>query len=904
MKAENWEKIKDVFAQVLEQPENRREDFLGEACEGDTVLLEEVRSLLAALDEPENLIENNAFHITSDAVSNGKNYAGKQFGKYKIIREIGRGGMGAVFLAERSDGEFEHQVALKIVRRSFADERIESQFRRERQILASLNHPNIARLLDGGVSEHGEPFLVMEYVDGEPLNEFAEKHNLSVEERLKLFQKVCSAISYAHRNLIIHRDLKPSNILVDKEGEPKLLDFGLAKILDDGLRDDSQTEIALRAFTPAYASPEQIQDGRVTTASDVYSLGVVLYELLTGDRPFDFEHKSYQEILRSIDTLKPPRPSSVVNSRWSVVSNATNRNKQTTKREQQTNPQSAISNPQSLQGDLDNIVLMSLRKEPERRYESVEQFSQDIKRHLNNLPVLARPQTASYRAVKFFSRNKIAVSALAVIILALATGFSIALWQANAAQREALRAEKRFGDVRNLSNALLFEIAPKIERLDGSLEAHEALVNQSLKYLDSLAQEAGGDLELQSELASAYEKIGDLQGNPTNPNFIEFEAALQNYQKARAIREIILEKIPNDATARKNLAENYRVTGNIYSQTNEFDNSMKNTTAALQIYEVLAAEQPDSAERRFNLAKVNYDFGLNLQSNKKYNDSLPYFERAKTLLLQLNDDAPNNLETIKTLAECKAQYALALSWMKKQAGGEEEIKEAIAIYEPLLADNPNDVSIRNGMWLAYWLACSIYQDQNDELAYQYALKAMKTAQETVSKDPANIRAKQKLAKSFSTLGDCATTVKKTDEAIAYLEKACQIQQEITENASKNNRLKSELALSRTRLGAAQAERGQFADSLENLRHAEQIYREILQNTPNDRRSNRNLVLTYEQIAETNEKLYQKEKSENYKQSAKEYYQKAFDILSQLKNSNSLAEADNKLFDSIKAKAEK
>ncbi|MET0752069.1 MAG: serine/threonine-protein kinase, partial [Pyrinomonadaceae bacterium] len=308
MNEAEFQKIKEVFAEVCDAPEEIRGEILREKCADDSVLFEEVSSLLAAHDEAENIIEKNALNFTSPN-SNGKNYDGKQFGNYKIIREIGRGGMGAVFLAERCDGEFSQKVALKIVRQTIVDAETERRFRREREILASLNHPNIARLHDGGVSDAGEAFLAMEYVEGETLLEFAEAQNLPVEEKLRLFLKICAAVSYAHRNLTVHRDLKPSNILVTETGEPKLLDFGLAKILDENSFDQNQTATMFRAFTPAYASPEQILGKNVSTVSDVYSLGVVFYELLTGDKPFHFEGKSLEEIIQTITNAVPPLPS-------------------------------------------------------------------------------------------------------------------------------------------------------------------------------------------------------------------------------------------------------------------------------------------------------------------------------------------------------------------------------------------------------------------------------------------------------------------------------------------------------------------------------------------------------------------------------------------------------------------
>ncbi|HEX9545630.1 MAG TPA: protein kinase [Pyrinomonadaceae bacterium] len=424
MQQHEWEKVKEVFTVALEQPVAMRAQFLAELCGGDEALRGEVESLLAAHEEPKNLLDQHTIDLAAQLQQDGQKYLGKRFGPYSILREIGRGGMGAVFLAERADGEFQQQVALKIIRQSFADGELEKHFRRERQILASLNHPNIAKLLDGGVSDSGELFLAMEFIAGEPLIGFAENHQLTIEERLQLFLKVCRAVSFAHQNLIIHRDLKPSNILVSDEGEPRLLDFGLAKLSEPaatpgGMTNADRTETAFRAFTPAYAAPEQILGKSVTTVSDVFSLGVILYELLTNEKPFHFEGKSLEEIIKTVSGDEPSLPSRTIKSE---------------------NPQSAIRQRQ-LRGDLDNITLKALQKDPARRYQSVAEFANDIERHLDHLPIAARPNTLSYRASRFYQRNKIAVSATALIIIALVAGLAISLRQYRNAQRENAKAE-------------------------------------------------------------------------------------------------------------------------------------------------------------------------------------------------------------------------------------------------------------------------------------------------------------------------------------------------------------------------------------------------------------------------------------------------------------------------------
>ncbi|MGZ5004605.1 MAG: protein kinase domain-containing protein [Chthoniobacterales bacterium] len=346
-------------------------------------------------------------------------FAGRQFGSYQIMREIGRGGLGAVYLAARADDEYRKQVAIKLVRRGLDTEDILRRFRNERQILAQLDHPNIARLIDGGTTDDGLPYFVMEYVNGQPINGYCDANALSTTERLTLFRKVCSAVTYAHQNLVIHRDLKPSNILVTQDGEPKLLDFGIAKLLSAGDELFTQTIPALRVMTPEYASPEQIKGDKIMTTSDVYSLGVLLYELLTGQQPYRLKTRTPEQIARAITEQEPERPSTVLAD----------------------NQQSEIGNPKSLRGDLDNIVLMAMRKEPARRYASVGQFSEDVRRHLTGLPVVARKDTVAYRTSKFVNRHRIGVAAAALVLLSLVGGIVATLIQVRTASRERAKAE-------------------------------------------------------------------------------------------------------------------------------------------------------------------------------------------------------------------------------------------------------------------------------------------------------------------------------------------------------------------------------------------------------------------------------------------------------------------------------
>jgi tetratricopeptide (TPR) repeat protein/predicted Ser/Thr protein kinase len=412
MNGPDWQRVKEVFALASEQPRERRAAFLREVCAGDAALRGEVESLLDAADETAPLLESDGFSLSALLRASGAAYEGKEFGRYRIVRELGRGGMGAVFLAERADGEFRQQVALKIMRRSFADHELARRFRQERQILASLNHPNIARLLDGGVSADGEPFLAMEYVEGLRIDEYCDGRDLAVPARLKLFLAVCRGVSYAHQNLIIHRDIKPSNILVTTDGAPKLLDFGIAKLLD-AEHADERTQTGLRAFTPEYAAPEQVRGERVTTTSDVYSLGVLLRDLLGAGRTGPGAGRAPESEGRTVAANLP------------------------TKREA---GGAKESGRRAADAELRNIVAMATREEPARRYASVAQFAEDVQRYLEGLPVRAQKDSLTYRAGKFVRRHKAGVAAAALVLLSLVGGILATAWQARIARQERDRA--------------------------------------------------------------------------------------------------------------------------------------------------------------------------------------------------------------------------------------------------------------------------------------------------------------------------------------------------------------------------------------------------------------------------------------------------------------------------------
>jgi tetratricopeptide (TPR) repeat protein len=509
MRPELWKQIEDVFEQVVDLPTAERQQKLAEV--EDAELRAHVTSLLEhATDHSLRDAINAEARMLTDAERG--TLIGKRLGVYRVVKAIGEGGMGTVYLAERADDEYRSHVAIKVLQHG--NSHAIARFREERQILATLEHPGIVRLLDGGSTEDGVPYLVMDYIDGVPLTRYVREQQLSVDRRLELFRQVCAAIQYAHEKLIVHRDLKPSNILVDSAGQAHLLDFGIAKLLAPGAR-EAPTYTGL--LTPEYASPEQVRGDHVAAATDVYSLGAVLYELLADTRPMPATSDAL-EMLRQICEDEPPRPSTVA------------------PRDRRT----------AIAGDLDNIVMKALAKPTAQRYASVEQLSADVERHLAGLPVVARPATFGYRSGKFIRRNrgKLALAAVAATALSAATVFS--LFQARRADAEAQRAGHRFDDVRGLAHSLLFELDEKIRDLPGSTTARELVVTRAREYLDRLTADVRDDADLERELARAYMKVGDIEGSEFAPNLGRPRDSLVSYAKAGAI----LDRLPDDEQTR------------------------------------------------------------------------------------------------------------------------------------------------------------------------------------------------------------------------------------------------------------------------------------------------------------------------------------------------------------------
>jgi serine/threonine protein kinase len=526
---DQWQALSPYLDQALAMTDDARAAWLSSLGEQDPALAAQLGALL---DEhrvlaQERFLENGRF-----ALPNSTGLAGQTLGPYTLISQIGQGGMGSVWLARRSDGRFERQAAVKFVSIALAGRATEERFKREGSILGRLTHPHIADLLDAGISSDGQPYLILEYVDGTTIDQYCDQHKLDLEARVRLFLDVLSAVTHAHANLIVHRDIKPSNVLVTTGGEVKLLDFGIAKLLEG----EGQTGVATlltdeggSAFTPQYAAPEQLTGQPVTTATDVYALGVLLYLLLSGRHPAGSGAHSPAELVKAVLDLEPPRASDAVTSDdSSLIAERRGTTADKLRRE--------------LRGDLDTIVGKALKKSPQERYASVAEFAHDLQRYLKHEPISARPETLGYRTAKFVRRNRTVVVLTATAISLVIGSLSTGLWIAN---RERKVAERRFAQVRQLANKFI-ALDQDIRGLPGSTKVRMQLVSDSLQYLASLASDVHGDKDLALDIAYAYVRVAHAQGDPTSPNLGQFAEAEASLHQAENFDDSVLTVDPRN----------------------------------------------------------------------------------------------------------------------------------------------------------------------------------------------------------------------------------------------------------------------------------------------------------------------------------------------------------------------
>ncbi|HVQ39722.1 MAG TPA: protein kinase, partial [Pyrinomonadaceae bacterium] len=689
-------------------------------------------------------------------------FVGRRIGPYRILKDIGQGGMGAVCLGERADEQYEQRVAVKLVRPGLDNAFIVKRFLSERQILANLDHPNIANLLDGGTTEDGSPYLVMEFIDGLAIDHYCDVHRLPIKERLKLFTTVCAAVAHAHRNLVIHRDLKPSNVLVTDQGVPKLLDFGIAKILspDASALPPDHTAANVRLMTPDYASPEQVRGDSITTSSDIYSLGVLLYKLLTGHHPYRAKKNLAKEIERVVCEQEPERPSTMVSRHGDgPTSNGASKDTvtpATVSKDRDTEPGKLR---RMLGGDLDNIVLMALRKEPQRRYLSVEQFAEDIRRHLEGLPVVARKDTLVYRTEKFIRRHKVGVAAAALVVLTLIAGIVGTAWQARLARTQRARAEQRFNDVRRLANSFMFEIHDSVQNLPGSTSTRQLLVTRAIEYLNSLAQEAHDDPSLQRELVAAYIRIGNVQGNPNNANLGDTAGAMQSYRQALKIAGQLAAGNSGDAQARRSLGVIREKMSDVQSATGDIPGAVDSAQSAWTAFKALADSDPGNGASQQSLAISHVKFGdvlgnPNFPNNKDQAGSLRNYLSSLAILQTLDKSDPNNPKTQRLLALVYERIGTMHELQGNIISARDNYLESQTIRQWLATSTPENTEATRDLAIAHEKIGNVMIAMgNLPAALVSRRRSLEIFSQLEKSDPGNVQARQSLAISYMHLGE-------------------------------------------------------------------------------------------------------------------------------------------------------
>ena len=727
MTPERWLQVKSIFDRVVDCDPPLRDEVLKKECGDDQELLKEVQKMIAS-DRPQT------DSVLVSPVGGGFGAApardpmiDREIGPYRVLREIGRGGMGCVYLAQRADDKFRRRVALKTVNPSLVDKHSLRRFENERQTMAMLDHPNIIKLLDGGTTEDGLPWLAMDYVEGEAIDSFCESHKLGVPERLALFRTICGAVHYAHQNLVIHRDLKPSNILITPDGLPKLLDFGIAKLLrpEFSLHTVGQTRTELQPMTLQFASPEQIRGLPITTASDIYSLGVLLYYLITGRHPFT--GTSVLDLEHAICETEPQRPSTVV---------------------QTTQPDSAVRRHLRISSDLDMIILMAIRKEPQRRYASAEHFSEDVRRFLEGRPVLARKDTWAYRVSKLVARHR-AVTAVAgaAAVVVVAAGLI--------AYREYRQSERRSGELRLFTEAVL--------NMDKGLQsgltaARATMLRRAVESLDHLAKESSGDPELERDLVRAYIQMGDVEGNAQNANLGQTAVAQSLYEKALPIATDLLQRNPNNKADIGQLASLNQRLGEMLFTKGDYAKALTYYTAAEQSREKLLALDPTKPEALRAMLSSLAQIG---DTYDRLGDAAMALETYRRCL-----DPARQLEKVDPGSPAFAEQQIAYYSVKngEPENGEAAIRDALAIFQRVAGPKPSADDQRN--------IAQSYMTLSDVLRLTgkipEGLSAMKQSlaitERLVKEDPSNAALTQDLYMTLAFLVDLDLQAGEREEA--------------------------------------------------------------------------------------------------------------------------------------------
>jgi non-specific serine/threonine protein kinase/serine/threonine-protein kinase len=774
--------------------------------------------------------------------------------------------MGVVFLAERDD--FHQQVALKLVRNGPNAEKLFQRFMKEREILATLEHPNIARLIDGGITDDAMPYLVMEYVQGITVDKYCRQKNLSIEARLDIFRKICSSVAYAHRNLVVHRDLKPSNILINSEGEPKLLDFGIAKLFSPASTKE-ETITHFQALTPEYASPEQLSGEKLNVSTDVYSLGVILYELLTERRPFETEGKNLAEVLKLVRETEPLRPSSMLlnpsNSKKETDSIAAENIKTWTK---------------YLRGDLDSIILKALRKEPERRYLSVEQFSDDIQRYLEGLPITAHIDSFSYRAKKFAQRNRVTVLAAIMVLLVLVGGISATLWQARKAKREQELAVRRFENLRKISNSFVSEIHTAIVNLPGSQPAREILLKSAVEQLEILSEEDPDNAPLQDELATAYYNFSLSPSDNLNDKVRLIEKSISIYQR-------LLDKDPANNNYRVKLAANLIKLGDLTKVGGNVAKAFAYNQNGVSILESLVKENSNSNTFREALSKAYYNAAILLNLMGNANSSLVLTQ--KTINLVEENKVLNISESDSQMKiVSKLLLGANLTYLGLYDQAIKEINLALVDCELEHAKNPNDTRFNRNLWTINRRLAIVLNEKNEkEKALKHLYIALKYIEGLSNLSPKDTGNRRSTAITHLLLGQMLVSRDKLNESLTHFRRALELQENNLLIDPELTETKIDLAVTKSNLGNTLILTGEYEKGLSNLQKSLELFEELATKDSQNAQLLRDFAMASGWYGSALAKY------KNQIDDARKWLQKSFNLWSEMRNKNILSYADLK-----------
>jgi serine/threonine protein kinase/Tfp pilus assembly protein PilF len=793
-----WKLVEHIFHSALEFPLSDRSAYLARACGDDAELRSEVASLLEN-DRDDTATIHRAvdgdLKRLAEAADHGE--IGERVGPYRLVRELDAGGMGIVYLAVRSDDHYFQIVALKMVRKGMESLALLQRFRAERQILATLTHPNIGAILDGGNTEDGRPYLVMEYVEGQPITAASETRGLSIRERIELFRSLCSAVHYAHQKLVIHRDIKPNNVMVTPEGTVKLIDFGISKSLAPELipGELARTEDGQRLMTPDYASPEQMLGQAVGRASDIYSLGVLLFELLTGSRPYTLANLAPAAAARVVCEQENRKPSSVREL-----------SKQT-KRE--------------LAGDLDTVVLKAMEKDPSRRYPTAGDLDEDLHRVLQGKPILAKPAKPIYRLTKFLKRHMTA-SLIAAAASAVVVGSLVIV----SAQRHA--SDARVKQVQALADSAVSDMTEKLQRSSASVELQAAVFHSTLDYLNRLRQASGDDPRLLLRLSKAYGRVGDIEGSPFMASLGNSDNAIASYREALRTALTARARMPGEESTRTVIGA-YQQLGQLETFSGDLEDARDLYQRCLLVAREFVQQKPDDPVRNQLLAATYVGLGYVQLNNLEMDKDVQSLRAA----LQVFGTEPNgNEDHDQMLMLIYSRTGFGLNELGSNPQAIRSFEKAIAIAEDLARKFPSVRTKRavETLYMDIVVPLAGKETLNAGLAPQaeiYARKALAMAEEAIRSDPTNKRARYDLGFGYTKMGD-AVSATHPDEAAAWYRKSI----ELTKQLGARTDARSELAFRNETLASVLISGKHAAERLRLLREANLIRQEIAKTGPN------------------------------------------------------------------------